>query len=236
MAVEFLNKIPLPNQPGNVQNYAVANRSTNDNDQFTTRVDRMLSENDTLFGRFTFANYETFRPFGSTQLNEELVPGFGTNITTRTRNLAINQTHVFSPTLIHEMRFGFLRVNGGQELENTGNNFAQRAGLAGVTGDASKAGYPALNFADAYSSMGDPSNVVSRNNDSIDVFSNLSWIKNSHTVKVGAYFYRLYFNPSESLNARGTFNFTPRFTSSARAFFSVPLPVRGRSAYSSRCA
>ena len=34
-------------------------------------------------------------------------------------------------------------------------------------------------------------------------------------MKFGAYIFRLQFNPSESPNARGSFTFTPRYTSSA---------------------
>ena len=43
----------------------------------------------------------TFQPFGSSLLNETLVPGFGYSLTTRTKNLAIGETHVFSPKVIN---------------------------------------------------------------------------------------------------------------------------------------
>ena len=215
VAVEFLKKVPLPNLPGEVQNYVVAAPFRNDNDQFMLRGDQVLTEKDSVFGRFTFADLRTFQPYGSTNLNETLVPGFGYDVTTGTRNFALNHTHIFNPSLIHEFRFGYLRVVGGQESENAGTDFAGRSGLQGVTGDRARVGYPALNLSDAYTSMGDPATLVTRRNNSFDFFSTLSWIRGPHSIRFGAYFFRLRFNPRNSPNARGAFTFSPRFSSSA---------------------
>lgn len=215
VALEFLKKIPLPTGSGEVQNFVSSPTFENSHHQFSVRADRHFGSSDSVFARFTFANLITFQPYGSTNLNETLLPGFGYDVTTYTRNLAINHTHIFSPSLVHEFRFGYLRVAGGQESENQGSDFARRAGLRGVTSDPRRAGFPALSFADAYSTMGDPANLVSRKNNSFDFFSNLSWVKGAHHAKFGVYVFRLRFNPLEAPNSRGVFNFTPRFTSSA---------------------
>jgi hypothetical protein len=198
-----------------VQNFVATPKLTNDHGQFLVRADHTMSERDTLFFRYSYADLATFRPFGSTDLNELLLPGFGTGITTRTHNLAVGQTHVFNPGLIHDFRLGFLRVTGGQRSENQGLDFAGPSGLQGVTSDPERSGYPAFRFSGAYSDMGDPSTVVSRRNTSWDFFSNLLWVRGSHTMKFGAYVYYLRFNPSNAPDARGSFGFTPRFTSSA---------------------
>ncbi|MEI9812090.1 MAG: TonB-dependent receptor [Acidobacteriota bacterium] len=215
IAAEFLKKVPLPNSAGNVQNLNVAPTSTNRNGQFTGRLDRNFGSKDTLTVRYTHSDSETFRPFGSSDLNETLVPGFGTNIATYTRNVAVAHTHVFSPNWVHELRFGALRVSGGQHLENQGVNFAQTSGLLGVTTDPTMAGYPSINLSGAYSSLGDPARVVSRVDTSFDLFSNTTWVHGAHTVKFGGYFFKLHFNPTDAPNARGAFTFQPRFTSSA---------------------
>jgi hypothetical protein len=215
IAKAFLATIPVPNGAGNVQNVSATPVSSNDNTQFTGRLDHNFGAKDSVVTRYTHSNSATFRPFGSSDLNETLVPGFGTTINTYTRNLAFGHTHIFSPSLIHELRVGVLRVTGGQRLQNQGVNFAQANGLLGVSTDLTKIGYPSVNFSGAYSSLGDPARVVSRENTSLDLFSNTSWVRGPHTVKFGGYFYRLYFNPKDSPNARGAFTFTPRFTSSA---------------------
>src|SRR5439155_8382813 len=91
-ALAFLNKLPLPDLPGEAQNYAVAPRLRNDNDQGSLRIDHRAGQSDSLFLRLYEANFETFQPFGSSQLNESLVPGFGYNLTSRTRSVAIGDT------------------------------------------------------------------------------------------------------------------------------------------------
>ncbi len=214
IAVGFLQKVPLPNGAGNVQNFNATPVLSNNNKQFTGRLDHHFGPNDVVMARYTHSDSETFRPFGSSDLNETLVPGFGTTIATYTRNLALSHTHIFSPTVVHDFRFGLLRVSGGQQLENQGVNFAAANGLQGVSTDPLKIGYPAMNFSGAYSTVGDPARVVSRNNTSFDFFSTTSVVRGAHTVKFGGYLFRLQFNPQDSPNARGNFTFTPRFSSS----------------------
>jgi len=214
-ASAFLDKVPMPTSAGEVQNFLASPGLRNDQDQFTLRVDHTAGRKDNVFARLTHADMATFQPYGNTNLNETLVPGFGYDITTRTRNAAISEIHVFTPNLINEFRFGFLRVTGGQESQNRGFDFAARAGLEGVTRDPRKAGFPAISFADAYSNVGDPANLIYRRNNSFDFFDNVSWGRGSHGLKFGTYIFRLRFNPQTSPNARGSFSFTPRFTSSA---------------------
>ncbi|MGH9784190.1 MAG: carboxypeptidase-like regulatory domain-containing protein, partial [Terriglobia bacterium] len=96
VAVSFLRNIPMPNLPGEAQNFTATSPFTNGNDQFTVRGDEYFGQDDTLFGRFTYANMRTFQPYGNTNLQETLVPGFGYDITTATHNAAINYTHIFS--------------------------------------------------------------------------------------------------------------------------------------------
>jgi hypothetical protein len=214
-AVAFLQKIPLPNLPGEVQNYVASPRLKNYNDQVGARLDHRLNNGSNLFARYTWARLDTFRPVGSTDLNETLVPGFGYSIDTRVHNIALSATHLYSPRLIQEFRLGYLRVTGGQQSENQGVDFNGQNGVQGLERDPRKFGYPAMTFASAYSNMGDPATLVSRRNNSYDFITNVSWIEGSHNMKFGGYLFRLQFNPYDPTNARGTFNFTPRYTSSA---------------------
>jgi len=214
-ALAFLNKLPATNLAGLAQNYLATPKLTNNNDQGVFRLDHHLATNDTLFGRVYIADFDTFQPFGSSMLNESLVPGFGYFLTTRTKSIAIGETHVFTPTLISEARFGFLRVSGGQQSENQGINFAAQNGIGGIAPNPDQTGYPSVSFSGAYTTAGDPANLFTRRDNSFDYMENLSWIRGRHSMKFGGYIFRLQFNPSESPNARGSFTFTPRYTSSA---------------------
>jgi hypothetical protein len=215
VALAILDKVPLPTSPGEVQNFVASPSISNDSDQGTVRLDYSPTARDSVFARFTMANMMTFQPYGNSNLNETLMPGFGYQIVTRSRNVAVSHTHVFGPTIVNEFRAGFLRVTGGQESENRGFDFGTISGVQGVSRDPKKMGYPAVNLADAYSSIGDPATLTLRRNNSFDFFDSVSWTAGSHSLKFGAYIYRLRLNPSSSPNARGAFSFSPRFTSSA---------------------
>src|SRR5262249_7069572 len=76
-AKAFLQKLPLPNLPGQVQNYLATPTLQNGYDQGVARLDHRINDKDSLFGRVYIANFDTFQPFGSSLLNESLVPGFG---------------------------------------------------------------------------------------------------------------------------------------------------------------
>ncbi len=215
VAAAFLQKLPLPNLPGQTQNYLATPSLSNNDDQGVFRLDQKLTDRDNFFARLYIANFDTFQPFGSSLLNESLVPGFGYFLTTRTKNIAVGETHVFTPNLTSEARFAFLRVSGGQQSENQGVNFAALAGIGGIAPSADQTGYPSMSFSGAYTTAGDPANLFTRRDNSYDFIENLSWIRGKHSMKFGAYIFRLQFNPSESPNARGSFTFTPRYTSSA---------------------
>lgn len=215
VANAFLQKIPLANLPGQTQNLLATPSLRNDVSQGVARLDHHLSNSDTMFAHYYAADFDTFQPFGSSQLNESLVPGFGYDLTTRTKSAAFGETHVFNAAMVSEFRFAYLWVEGGQQSENAGTNFAQIAGIGGILPAPGQAGYPSISFSGAYTTAGDPANLFTRRDNSFDVMENFSWVRNSHSFKFGAYIFRLQFDPSESPNARGTFTYTPRYTSSA---------------------
>lgn len=129
VARALLRHVPEPTGDGLVQNLLAIGTEENPMDQVTLRVDHRLSGNDTLFGRFTAFGVRDTQPFGTSSLNETLIPGFGRTVTTRSRNVALSYTHTFSTSILNEMRFGWLTAGGGQMSPNQGANFATAAGL-----------------------------------------------------------------------------------------------------------
>ena len=214
VALAFLENIPLPNLPGNVQNLVTSPSQKTEMDQFNLRLDHVASSRDSLFGRLSIFNVEAFQPFGTTELSENLLPGFGRTVTTKARNLGVGYTHSFNNNIVNELRFGWLKVSGGQTGENQGFDFGSVSGLEGVTSDPRDTGYPLISFAGEFSPMGDPTSFIFRDNQSFEIFENLLWSRGSHQLKFGAYWFHLRFNPSNPESARGAFSFSPRFTSS----------------------
>ena len=187
-------------------------------------MDHRLSASDTLYGRFTSYDVSDLQPFGTSSLNETLVPGFGRTVTTKSRNLALGYTHAFGTKWLNEIRFGYLNASGGQVSPNQGTNFAAASGLQGVTTNPLDMGYPQVSFGGLFSTIGDPATFVSRDDRSYELYDNVMFDHGAHHVKFGGYLFRLEFNPVNPNNARGAFTYNGQWTGNAFADFLLGYP------------
>src|ERR1043165_2487784 len=88
-------------------------------DQFTSNWDREFNGGgDKLAFRFFFSNASTFEPFGAGGLQASLGGSiaasdlnFPYTLPVPSRFLNFTETHLFSPTLVNEVRFGFNHIN-----------------------------------------------------------------------------------------------------------------------------
>jgi hypothetical protein len=215
VAIALLAQIPFPNLPGIAQNLrSIGNQRTNGN-QYSARLDHQFSSNDTTYLRASLFDAREADPFGSSVLQESLLPGFGRNLSTHAINAVAGWTHPFNANILNETRFGFLAVAGGQTSPNAGTNFAAQTGLPGVTTNPLDIGYPQVSFGGQFTTMGDPALFTFRNNRDFEFYDNVVWHKSRHTIKFGAYAMHYNLQPVNPNGARGIFSFTPRWTSSA---------------------
>jgi hypothetical protein len=92
-------------------------------DQFTTNWDREFrGGQDKIGARFFFSDAESLLPFGAGGLQASLGGTLASSISATdldfpydipvsARFFAVNETHLFSPTLVNDFRFGFVRIN-----------------------------------------------------------------------------------------------------------------------------
>src|SRR5215467_14086465 len=92
-------------------------------DQFTANWDREFrGGQDKVAARFYFSNAESILPFGAGGLQASLGGTLATSISATDLNfpfdlpindrfLSINETHLFSPAVVNDFRFGFVRIN-----------------------------------------------------------------------------------------------------------------------------
>lgn len=225
LAMEMLQRVPLPSANAQVQNLTSIGRQSKDVHQFSMRVDTQLLTGHQLFARFSTFDADEFQPFGTSSLQESLLPGFGRFVNTTTRNGAASYRHVLGTSAVHEMRVGWLRVSGGQVSENRGHDFAGRVGLQGVTRDPRDVGFPQMSTRGLYSTFGDPTSFVSRNNEHFEIYDNLLFDRGAHRLKAGAYYFHLKFRPEQPDHARGAFTYTGQFTGNAFADFLLGYPT-----------
>jgi hypothetical protein len=124
-ASNYINAFPLPNLPGAGRNFQT-NRTEHANvDSYDIRIDHRITQNNTLFGRYskseTARSRDNFFPLGTSPTNNDLPAGpsagdeFGNS-----KGFTLGNTHIFSPTVVNDARFGVTRVQIG--IFNTGVN------------------------------------------------------------------------------------------------------------------
>ena len=124
-AFNYVNAFPLPNLPGAGRNF-VTNRKEHANvDSYDIRIDHKITEKNSIFGRYsksdTARSRDNFFPLGSSPNGNDLPAGpsagdeFGNS-----KGFTMGDTHVFTPNVINDARFGVTRVQIG--IFNTGVN------------------------------------------------------------------------------------------------------------------
>ena len=83
-------------------NTANSPKIRNDMNQGNARMDRTLTVRDQLFGSYSFEDRPHTAP--------SLMPTSGLTYPLRNQLLAITETHMFSPTVVNELRFGYNRT------------------------------------------------------------------------------------------------------------------------------
>ena len=229
IAQAFLVHVPLPNGESRFQNLTSVEPQDKAAHQFSVRVDHRLSDTDQLFVRFSSFDADEIQPFGTSVQQEALVPGFGRTLDTTSRNLGVSHTRTFGTSMLNEIRFGYLSVDGGQASVNAGVDFAGEVGLEGVSRNPRDVGFPQISTAGLYSTMGDPTTFVSRNNEHFEVYDNFLIDRGDHRLKFGGYLFHLKFRPVNADTARGAFTYTGQWTGNALADFLLGFPTSARS-------
>ena len=127
VALKYFKEFPAPNIPNVIDpsratnpNYAGVRRNQETIDSFDVKGDYRISDKNTLTARYTRDN--------QTRVRANFFPvlataGFGAgNELGNTRQVVVTDTHIFKPTLLNELRFGYTSVELG--IFNCGVNGA----------------------------------------------------------------------------------------------------------------
>lgn len=149
--------------------------------QYTGRIDRVISSNDRLFGRWTYGDFPKYYQY---QTN---LP-YSYYFEDRTDNNGmLGETHTFSPNLVNEFRLGFSRdaANYGEAVYTNGVALTQKFGLqepylAQKTG---LVGFPNVSYTNF-------NGIASRGSNhwrgqTTQVLDNVSWMKGRNQFKFG---------------------------------------------------
>ncbi|MGH9163210.1 MAG: TonB-dependent receptor domain-containing protein [Vicinamibacteraceae bacterium] len=218
--------LPAPNLPGFTANLDWQHPYAADYyrvDYLTARIDHKVSTNNELYGRLS----QRFTPY-------VLSGSYPALSWTRRRyafQMAINDTHVFSPSLIHSFRFGWYRnrITDGEAIDGftplRGDRVVTDLGIQGVNRRGlSGAGFPILNITGHGAISVNPSGTSTE--DDISFSDNVTWSMGRHVVKFGADLRKLY-TASETVPGLnyGSFSFDGTWSGYPYADFLLGLPI-----------
>ena len=136
-------QVNLPTVPGELpvgQSTFAPPAQYNEN-QFSLNLDQVMTEKDTLSGRFFYSRAPTIEPFSQSAAN---VPGWGTTELDQNTMFVLADTHVFNSNLINLARFGFMRFDGLSAVANpiqaSDLGMSTPTGMAGVAPGVSISG------------------------------------------------------------------------------------------------
>lgn len=219
-ALATLALLPQPNfgAPGaTADNYLHVASQPFQSDQFDVRVDQQISQNNTIFARWSQALQTSISPG-----NFSGFLGGGTSGINNSVNSTLNDVNVFTPNLVNEVRFGYTRHNGNiQALDQSqGVSFASQNGIALYPFPVQT--FPDYLFSDSGASTGGTNEftgigAATPNLNIENIFEgadDLSWNKGSHTLKMGGDVRRDRFN---TIYGGGQTVFGPTFSSSSNS-------------------
>lgn len=141
VATKLLAMIPLPNVGTNT--FLGTGSVKFDSDQYDARVDYNLNENNRLFFRYdlfkdTINSPAIFGLAGGPSISSLYGPG---NSTGQNHNGAVNYNHVFSPTLLLNLRYSYFRYQVDVLPVDYGTTTASDVGIPGINlGDPNSSG------------------------------------------------------------------------------------------------
>ena len=213
-AIKLLQLYPSPTQAGLLNNYTVNRTNADDTHAFDVRVDHNFNSNDRFFARYSFSNNHKVRP--SPFEGDGSGGGFSEgDEKVRVNGFAASHTHVLSPTLVNEARFGVGREHT-YRLQPNGDDttdLPRRYGLTGIPQLAGNGGLPLLQIGNL-SNLGHASWVVSERFSNTAQFSdNLTKVYKSHAFKGGYIFQNIFFGSTQPPYARGEYSWNGSYTS-----------------------
>ena len=196
---------PAPNSAGLTRNWRTASPDNEDDDKWDIRIDHVLGASDNLFWRYSQQDSYVPSPirFPSTQ------DGDGTEFRHRGQNMALGWNHIFTPTLITNVKLGWNRIyTNRQALAD--KNLNQDLGLTGVNQSLLGAARFAISGMRQIGTSNFTPNLIDSQNRQLNVDTN--WTRGQHNIKFGYSLQMLQSyltNPQQEL---GQFIFNGNFT------------------------
>ena len=192
VAQQILNKYPMPNQPTGIygpNTYNVMFKQPTNVDQFSVRLDHHFSDKDSLFFRASYINNDQKETDAVAAVEN---PSFSSENFNKPRNYSINETHVFTTTLVNSFTFTLNRqIEGSLPPSQT---------------------YTQTTFSDGSLANWGPDTFITKYVETYFIpDDNVTWTNGRHLLNIGATFRRGWDNGFgvTYLGPNGVYTFSP---------------------------
>jgi Carboxypeptidase regulatory-like domain/TonB dependent receptor len=191
----------IPGTPGSTGELLVTKPGSYSEDQFTTNWDREFNNSkDKLTASFFFSNSQTSLPFGAGGLQASLGGTLSSSISATdldfpyeipvaARLFTINETHLFTPSLINDFRFGYVRMN--YDLNNVNPVTSTDLGIDRPTNNLTQSIYKFSFNTSGFQIGPTPPANQSQVQNNYNFTDTVSWIKGAHLFRFGADYTRV---------------------------------------------
>jgi len=216
VALNYLKLFPAPNTGGVGQlanNYTISPNKTQFSNTYDARVDHKLDDRNLLFARFSYNNVSTFTPPNLGTVNGLQISGgrfnFDGPASDAAQQYATGYTHIFSPSLLLDLRAAYTRINNLSLPLNFGTNADATVGFpASQTAFSPFANSLTPVSVGPFADIGDGAFVPLQDIDNTFQYSaTISWTKRNHTIKAGGSFLRRQARNVQSASAAGAYGF-----------------------------
>ena len=222
-ALQLLALIPHPNTGfGSANNFTYINHDDDHQNQFDARVDAAFGARDRGFARYSYyAEAEqpaTPFPGGGGVISGSVI-GTG-NVTSLThvlgQQIALNETHSFTPSLLNDVRLGYTRRGNSQLGQQLPGPAGAALGIANIPdGSGYGSTFPQFTFT-GFQQLGSTSSATGQYQTAVcEIVDSLNLNRGPHFIKLGADLRRYELNAFAPPNPTGSFQFTTTGTNSA---------------------
>ncbi len=181
----LMNLFPLPNAPGDLNNY-VRNALAQDNDDsYDGRIDFTLNSKNNFFGRYSYSNRFRFIPGYLGGIADGTSTSAWGRQFLKSYSFVLGYTHIFTPTLVNDFHFGWIRNYSYAEQDPFGKNAADEF-VPGIPNNPAIAGGVPLTTFSNFGFIGSPDFLPKRQIPQQYQYSDtISWTHGAHSFKFG---------------------------------------------------
>jgi len=170
-------------------------------DQFTANWDREFrGAEDKIATRFFFSDSASLLPFGAGGLQASLGGTLASSISATDLNFpydipvhgrffSVNETHLFSPTLVNDFRFGFVHIN--DSLVNVPPVTVADVGIDRPTNNITKSIYKFTLGSSGFQIGPTPPADQFQNQNTFNFVDTVSWVRGAHLFRFGGDYTRI---------------------------------------------